>query len=212
MTRGNRDEQKSLMLRAIDLALTFDRPRLLAAHRQFLAKHPQESRERLALRLTNGSAWKAAASGALTGLPSNAFVAVPAAIADTAAMIRIEAYVAARVALLFDENYLASHDLPYELMLPVMGGPLASPSQSESGAHGEASVTRRIIRNVLSKETLRQLKHVMLKYFGAKVTQRALLTKTLPLFGGLIGGTWNYVELRIVGKRSYTYFAARARD
>ena len=124
-------DQKSLMLRAIDRALTFDRGSLLAAHRKLLAKYPRESRERLALRLTNGNAWKAAASGALTGLPSSPFVAVPAAIADTAAMIRIEVYVAARVALLFDEDYLAGAELPYELMLPVMGGPMASASSRE---------------------------------------------------------------------------------
>ena len=203
-------DQKSLLLRAIDRALTFDRVVMLAAHRQLLASYPGESRERLALRLTNGNAWKAAMSGALTGLPSNPLVALPAAIADTAAMIRIQVHVAARVALLFDENYLASDDLPYELMLPVMGQ-VESANLREPAAHGSAGVTRRLVRNVLSKESLRRLKGIMLKYFGAKVTQRALVTKTLPLIGGVIGGTWNYVELRIVAQRSYVYFAGKAR-
>jgi hypothetical protein len=204
-------DQKSLMLRAIDLALTFDRPSLLAAHRAFLAKYPQESRERLALRLVSGSAWRAVASGAVTGLPSNPWVAVPAALADTAAMIRIEAYVAARVALLFDEHYFDGEELRYELMLPVMGGYVASAPVGEPADHGKASVTRRILRNVLSKESLRQLKGMMLKYFGAKVTQRALVTKTLPIVGGALSGAWNYVELRMVGQRSYAYFAANAK-
>jgi hypothetical protein len=125
-------------------------------------------------------------------------------------MIRIEAYVAARVALLFDESYFEGEDLRYELMLPVMGGYVASAPVGEPADHGKASVTRRILRNVLSKESLRQLKGMALKYFGAKVTQRALVTKTLPIVGGVLSGAWNYVELRMVGQRSYAYFAAAA--
>ena len=54
------------------------------------------------------------ASGAVTGLSSSPWVALPAALADTAAMIRIEAYVAARVALLFDEHYFEGEDPRYE--------------------------------------------------------------------------------------------------
>ena len=71
-------------------------------------------------------------------------------------------------------------------------------------------VTRRSRRSGLSKETLTQFKRVMLKYFSMKVTQRAVITKTLPIIGGLIGGTWNYVELRVVGRRTYVYFAGKA--
>lgn len=200
--------QESLILGAIDRALTFDRPSLLAAHRAFVAKYPQETRERLALRLVSDSAWRAVASGAVTGLPSSPWVSLPAALADTAAMIRIEAYVAARVALLFDEHYFDGNALRYELMLPVMGGYVASAAFGEPADHGKASVTRRVVRNLLSKESLRRLKGTLVKYFGAKVTQRALATKTLPIMGGLLSGAWNYVELRVVGQRSYSYFAA----
>jgi hypothetical protein len=49
----------------------------------------------------------------------------------------------------------------------------------------------------------------MLKYFGLKVGQRAVISKSLPIVGGLIGSTWNYAELRIVGRRAYDYFADR---
>lgn len=201
-------DRNSLILGAIDRALTFDRPSLLAAHRTFLTKYPHDSRERLAQRLVSSSAWQAVASGAITGLPSNPWVSLPAALADTAAMIRIEVYVAARVALLFDERYFDREALRYELMLPVMGGYVASAPFGEPADHGKASVTKRVLRNLLSKESLRHLKALMLKYFGTKVTQRALVTKSLPLAGGFLSGAWNYVELRMVGERCYAYFAA----
>lgn len=70
-------------------------------------------------------------------------------------------------------------------------------------------VTRVLIRKYLSKETLKQFQKIMLKYFGIKVTQKAVITKTLPIVGGLIGGTWNYIEVGQVQKRTIDYFDAR---
>ena len=46
----------------------------------------------------------------------------------------------------------------------------------------------------------------MLKYFGLKVTQKGLITKTLPVVGVLIGGTWNYIEVGMVRNRTIKYF------
>lgn len=62
------------------------------------------------------------------------------------------------------------------------------------------------------KSTLKKFKDVMLKYFAMKVTQKAVITKTLPVVGGLIGGGWNYVELRLVGGRVVNYFEGRPVD
>lgn len=43
----------------------------------------------------------------------------------------------------------------------------------------------------------------MLKYFGIKVTQKGVVTKTLPIVGGLIGGGWNYIEVSVVKKEQF---------
>ncbi|WP_437812397.1 hypothetical protein [Sorangium sp. So ce1078] len=74
---------------------------------------------------------------------------------------------------------------------------------------GGMGVSREAIKKVFTKETLRQFKRIMLKYFGLKVGQRSLIAKTLPVVGGVIGGAWNYNELRVVGDRVYAYFEGR---
>jgi hypothetical protein len=205
-------DKRSVILRAIDLALTFDRGRLLAAHRRFGARYSGEPRESQTRRLVSQNAWKAAASGVLTGFPASPWLSLPVAVADTAAIVRVEAHLAARIALLFDEDYLAGDELPYELMVPIMGGQLASEFLRELGVRSTLGVTRRILRTVLTKETLRQLRRLGLRYFGLKLTERALVTKSLPLLGSVVGGSWNYVELCLVGRRTHDYFAGRAME
>ena len=58
-------------------------------------------------------------------------------------------------------------------------------------------VTRVLIKQYLSKETLKQFKIIILKYFGIKVTEKAVITKTLPIVGGIIGSTWNYIAMAL---------------
>lgn len=58
----------------------------------------------------------------------------------------------------------------------------------------------------MSKESLKQFKKVTLKYFGLKVTQKGVITKTVPVVGGLIGGVWNWVEVSVIKARTVRYF------
>lgn len=53
---------------------------------------------------------------------------------------------------------------------------------------------------------LRAIKRLALKYLGLKIGQRWLITKVLPVVGGLIGGGWNFGEVHVVGKRTIRYF------
>ena len=47
----------------------------------------------------------------------------------------------------------------------------------------------------------------MLKYFGIKVTQKGIITKTLPIVGGMIGAGWNAVEVELIKRRVISYFS-----
>ena len=47
----------------------------------------------------------------------------------------------------------------------------------------------------------------MLKYFGIKVTQKGIITKTLPIVGGMIGTGWNTVEVELIKRRVISYFS-----
>ncbi|ARR50874.1 hypothetical protein ETN89_19130 [Photobacterium damselae subsp. damselae] len=79
----------------------------------------------------------------------------------------------------------------------------------EVGIRGGMGVTRAVIKKYLAKETLKKFKNIMLKYFGVKVTQKGIVTKTLPIVGGVIGGGWNYIEVGLVRKRTIAYFEGK---
>jgi len=67
--------------------------------------------------------------------------------------------------------------------------------------------TKQLIRKYLSKGALKTFQRVMLKIFGKKVLQQTLITKTVPIVGGVIGGSWNWIEMKLQGKRVIRYFA-----
>lgn len=67
-------------------------------------------------------------------------------------------------------------------------------------------MTRAAIKKYLSKETLKAFQKILLKYFGIKVTQKGVITKTVPIVGGAIGGVWNYFEVTGIKKRTIQYF------
>lgn len=87
-----------------------------------------------------------------------------------------------------------------------MGLNVGSQFLRELGIRGGMGVTRAAIKKYLSKETLKKFKKIMLKYFGKKVTQKGVITKTLPIVGGVIGGAWNYWEVTVIRKRTISYF------
>lgn len=126
---------------------------------------------------------------------------VPAAIADLGAVLRIEVKLAVRIALLFDPNFLADDEPPYELLVPIFGGHFAAEILKEFAIRGARGLAKAALRRWLAKEALATFKRIMLKYFSLKVTQRAVITKTIPIVGGVAGAAWNSNEVKIVGKR-----------
>ena len=123
--------------------------------------------------------------------------------------LRQEVYAVARAAVIYDENFFEDEDSKWELLIPIFGLNIGSQFARELGIKGGMGVTRVAIKKYLSKETLKAFKKIMLKYLGIKVTQKGLITKTVPIIGGLIGGGWNYVEVGAVKKRTIEYFESK---
>jgi hypothetical protein len=173
------------------------------------AQNPTATNADLARKLFAAARTKATGVGVLTGLPANPWVMVPAAIADLATVLRIETEAVARVALLYDPSFFEQPDAAWELLVPVFGIDALSQFLRDLGVLGSMGVTRQLVRQYLSKETLRSFQKVMLKYFGMKVTQKGVLSKSLPLVGAVIGGGWNFAEVTILTKRTIAYFENR---
>ena len=200
------DDKKNVIKRAFEWALSVDAIRAKKQLAQLRAKHPKASNRQLAWKMIRRARWWATGAGAATGLPANPWVSVPAAVADVGAVLRVEISLAARIALLYDESYFDEETAPYELLVPIFGARATSEALKEMAVRGGMGVSRQVIKKYLSKETLKQFKKIMLKYFGLKVTQKAVVTKTLPIVGAVIGGGWNFSELTVVGKRVVRYF------
>ena len=169
-------------------------------------KYPNESNRALVERVFATARWKGTASGVLTGLPATLLLSAPAAATDAAVMLRLEVNAAAKAALVYDPRFFDDESAAYELLVPILGMTVTSQALRELGVRFGMGATRQVIRAVLSRGSLAAFKRVMWKYFGLAVTRRAVLTKALPIVGGLIGGAWNWAEMTAVRDRCITYF------
>ncbi len=134
---------------------------------------------------------------------------VPAAIGDVAITVKLEVIATAKVAVLYDHDFFTDEEATWELLIPVFGINVASQLAQNAAIKAAQGVTREVIKKYLSKETLKQFQKVMLKYFGIKVTQKAVITKTIPVVGGVIGGTWNWFEVKLLRRRAIRYFQGK---
>lgn len=173
------------------------------------SQHPRLSSGELAKKLYTRAAWKASVAGAGTGLPSNVFVSIPAALADVAAVLRIEVATAACVAELYEPGYLNDGETPWELLVPILNLNGASQAAREFAILAGQQATNKAIRAMLQKNGLKTFQTIVLKVAGKRVTRKAVLTKSLPLVGALVGAAWNYGELKVQGTRIVRYFETR---
>jgi hypothetical protein len=168
-------------------------------------KHPNESPLELAGRLVRSFSRKGALEGFGSGLPSNPLVAGGAAVGDTYYMLRQYAAMNATIGYLADKAYFDDPDWKHDALVILGGASAVGQAFRTAGvAFGEQG-SKRLIKKYLSKSVLRTLRRTVLKWLGKKVTQRAIITKTVPIIGGLIGSGWKYTEMRIVGNRITKY-------
>lgn len=198
-------EESKALIKALEWVVEIDPPAILASVKAEREKFPNISNRKLAEKAFSSARWKATSTGFVTGLPANPWTAVPAATLDVAVTLRTEVAAVARAAVIYDENFFDDEDAKWELLIPIFGLNIGSQALREFGIRGGMGVTRATIRKYLSKETLKQFKKIMLRYFGIKVTQKGVITKTIPVVGGLIGGGWNFIEVGRVRKRTILY-------
>ena len=200
---------KDSLSRALAWAVGIDSGEAIDHVRRLRAQHPTASNEELAERLFTTARWKATGVGVVTGISANPWLMVPAAVADLATVLRIETETVARVALVYDAAFFERPDAAWELLVPVFGIEAFSQFLRNLGVLGSMGVTRQLVGQHLSKQTLRTFQKVMLKYFGIKVTQKGVIAKSLPIVGILVGGGWNFGEVTFLRKRTIAYFQNR---
>jgi hypothetical protein len=207
--RPTMTEEDSTIAKILNWALDVDPVVIAAFVKAERERKPGRSDRKFAEDAFSQAIWKATVAGAMTGLPANIWVSIPAALTDASYVLRAEIIAASRAAVFFDENFFSDETARWELLIPIFGVDATSQIFREFGIKGGMGLTRAAIKKFLSKEILETFKKVMWKYFAIKVTQKGIITKTLPIVGGIIGGTWNNIEVRAVRNRTIRYFEAR---
>jgi hypothetical protein len=198
--------ENNALMEVLEWVVDIDLAAIVASVAEERNQHPELTNKQLAGNAFSHARWKATYAGLVTGLPANPWVALPAATTDVAVTLKTEVYAAARTAIIYDASFFDDEEAKWELLIPVLGLNVGSQFARELGITGGMGVTRAAIRKYLSKETLKAFQKLMLKYFGIKITQKSVITKTLPLIGGLIGGAWNYIEVNQIKSRTISYF------
>lgn len=203
MTKESTD---SLIMRSMEFAFSIEPDEVKAQVAILTERYPDKTRRELAEQMIRRARWWGAGFGFATGVPSNPWVAGPAALTDMTAVLRTEILLACRIGLLYDPHLLDGPEPPYELIVPIIGGRAASEALGRLVAISSIRITRQAIVKILQHNGAKQFMLAIVKYFGIRVSRRALISKMIPIVGGLIGGAWNYAELRFIGDRICKYF------
>ncbi len=180
-----------------------------AAAEQLRRDYPDVKPERLAEKAVARARKQAATAGATTGLFSNPLTAIPAALADITAVLKIEGTMVGTVAALLDPGVLMDEQKFRADVLGICFPGVASQTLRALGVRGAREFTKDVIRKNVGREALGEGFRLSLKYLGLRVTRDALLEKMVPVIGAGIGGGWNWLEVYGMGKRAINYYQGR---
>lgn len=180
-----------------------------AAHK-LRARHPDESPEALARRAIRAARQAAAAVGAATGAASTPLTMVPAALADMAAVLRIEATLAGVIAAILEPEVLTQESLQSDVVSILFPGAVSQVLRQLGIRAGERA-SKALIRKYLGGDAAKTAVRLATRHLGMEMTRKAIVGKTVPLVGAGIGAGWNWVEVGALGSRAIKYYGAGRR-
>lgn len=187
-----------------------DRETCREAARRLAAEHPGETPEELARRAVRHAVPLAVGTGGATGAASSPLTMIPAAVADVAAMLRIEGMLAGMVAALLDPKSLDEPGRFEGDVVSIVFPGAVSQALRTVGVRAGQAITKNLVRKYFGEAFLQTVGRYTARYALGKLTQKAILTKAVPLIGAGIGAGWNWVEVNAVGRRAIRYFQNRA--
>lgn len=176
------------------------------------AAYPKDSPEKLAERIIGQAKLLLAAAGGGGGLVANPVAAAPLALAETGVVLKAEANMVGVVAALLEPSVLNDKATFATDVMAIVFPSAATQALREFTTRAGQATTRTLIRKYISKGVLKALQRFALKYLGLRLTQRAIITKTVPLVGAGIGAAWNWLEVKRVGRRAVQYYQEKPLD
>jgi hypothetical protein len=166
---------------------------------------PNATSEQLARRAVRDSRKWAASIGGLTGVAASPVTMLPAAVADMAAMLKLEGKLAGTIAALLDPDSLKNKETFRREILRVVFPGAVSQALRRFGVRAGEEATKNVVRKLVGRETGKELGERAAKMLGIRLTEKAIATKAVPLVGAGIGAAWNWVEIQAVGHRAVDY-------
>lgn len=172
-------------------------------------KDPDASAETAARRAVKDSRKWAASVGAATGLAASPITLLPAAIADAAAMLRLEGKLVGTIAALLDPASLDDPDaFRRDIIRNVFPGAV-SQALRKLGVRAGEQATKNLVAKLATRQAVKELSERAAKLLGIRLTEKAIASKTIPLVGAGIGAAWNFAEIQLVGNRTIDYHLGR---
>ena len=168
-------------------------------------RDPSASPEAMARELIRFAQKQGATVGGVTGLAAGPLTMVPAALADIAAMMKIEGTMAGGIAALLDPASLDDPERFRADVLAVVFPAAFSQALRQIGIRAGEQLTKNLVRRAVGKGSLETIFKVASRLLGAKLTGRTIATKGVPLVGVGIGAGWNWLEVHAVGGRAIAY-------
>ncbi len=205
VTRYEGGQAQSRLARAVEWALSVPADSCRRRVDRRRVEEPSAEGRAIAERMVKASAWQAGVEGFVTSFGSNVLIALPAALGDLLTMLHFYARLTAEIGYLADPNYFEDPAWRIDAYAMVLGPKVFSRMAREIGVGVSKHVTTIGARKVLSEEVIMGLQRWVPRWLGSRITQRGLITKTVPIVGGFVGGVWNYVEMRRIGRRIIRY-------
>ena len=166
---------------------------------------PNAAPEQLARRAVKDARKWAAGVGAATGMAASPITFLPAAVADAAAMLKLEGKLAGTIAALLDPDSLKDQDTFRKEILRAVFPGAVSQALRKFGVRAGEEATKNLVRKLIGREAGKELGERAAKMLGIRLTEKAIATKAIPLVGAAIGAGWNWLEIQAVGNRTVDY-------
>ena len=171
--------------------------------------HPGEAPAELARRAIHSAKVRAATAGAATGMASSPLTMIPAALADLATVMKIEATLVGVIAALLEP---AALDDPKAIRADVIGvifPAAASQALRQVGIRATERLSQAAMRKYATEDLVRTLTRFAARFLGKKITREAIVAKAVPLLGIGIGAGWNWLEVQAIGARAIHYYTGQ---
>ncbi len=180
------------------------------AANELRAQNPGSTPEQLARRVIASAKRWGLAAGGTTGAAANPLTMVPAAVADIAAMLRIEGQMAGTIAAVMDPGSMVDDKTFQADVLAIVFPGAVSQALRQIGLRAGQRITRTLLQKYLTENLVKDSARFAAKFLFIRVTRNAVVSKTIPLVGAGIGAAWNWLEVESVGKRAVRYYQRRA--